>query len=136
MEAVIFIGLQASGKSSFYKAQFFTTHLRINLDMLRTRHRERRLLETCLAIQQRFVVDNTNPIREERAIYIAAARAAGFGVVGYYFQSRLAECLQRNEMRPDALRVPAKAIVGTSRRMQVPTPDEGFDLLYYVLLEP
>ena len=61
MEALIFVGLQASGKSTFYKERFFTTHLRINLDMLRTRHRERLLIGACLEAKQPFVVDNTNP---------------------------------------------------------------------------
>ena len=41
MEAIVFIGLQASGKSSFYKERFFSTHVRISLDLLRTRNRER-----------------------------------------------------------------------------------------------
>jgi len=36
MEAVIFTGIQAVGKSTFYKEHFFTTHVRINLDMLKT----------------------------------------------------------------------------------------------------
>ncbi len=40
MEAVIFIGIQATGKSIFYKDRFFKTHIRINLDMLRTMNRE------------------------------------------------------------------------------------------------
>jgi len=35
-DAVIFTGIQASGKSTFYKEQFSRTHIRINLDMLRT----------------------------------------------------------------------------------------------------
>jgi predicted kinase len=41
MEAVIFVGIQASGKSTFYCQRFFATHMRISLDMLRTRRRER-----------------------------------------------------------------------------------------------
>ena len=49
MEAVILIGIQASGKSSFYKERFFDTHVRINLDMLKTKHRQRVLLDACLA---------------------------------------------------------------------------------------
>src|SRR4051794_23667880 len=73
MEAVLFVGLQASGKSTFYRERFFTTHLRINLDMLRTRHREKRLLEVCLETQLRFVVDNTNPTRADRRRYIEPA---------------------------------------------------------------
>jgi len=60
MEAVILIGIQASGKSSFYKERFFDTHVRINLDMLKTKHRQRVLLDACLAGKQPFVVDNTN----------------------------------------------------------------------------
>jgi hypothetical protein len=44
VEAVIFVGLQGAGKSSFYRERFFDTHLRLSLDMLRTRHRERLLV--------------------------------------------------------------------------------------------
>ena len=66
MEAVIFVGLQGAGKSTFYKERFFATHLRINLDMLKTRHRERRLLQLCVETRQPFVVDNTNVLTTER----------------------------------------------------------------------
>ncbi|HMA33465.1 MAG TPA: AAA family ATPase, partial [Chloroflexia bacterium] len=96
MEAVIFIGIQASGKSSFYQDRFFNTHVRINLDMLKTRHREDLLLRACLAMQQPFVVDNTNPTVAARAGYLLAARTAGFRVAGYYFESRVADCIRRN----------------------------------------
>ncbi|MFK5976608.1 MAG: hypothetical protein QM493_08880 [Sulfurovum sp.] len=40
MCGVIFIGLQASGKSTFFLENFYKTHIRINFDMLKTRHRE------------------------------------------------------------------------------------------------
>lgn len=76
MERVLFMGLQAVGKSTFYRTQFDRTHLRINLDMLKTRYRERRLFETCLDIRQRCVIDNTNPTPEDRARYSAPARQA------------------------------------------------------------
>ena len=39
MEAVVFTGIQASGKSTFYRERFFHTHLRISLDLLKTRGR-------------------------------------------------------------------------------------------------
>ena len=74
MEAVIFIGMQATGKSSFYLARFFHSHIRINLDMLKTRHREGLLLRACLEMQQPFVVDNTNPTGEEIPLYPARPR--------------------------------------------------------------
>lgn len=34
MEGILFIGIQASGKSTFYKERFFNSHLRISLDLL------------------------------------------------------------------------------------------------------
>ena len=45
MEAVVFVGLQGSGKSSFFRERFFATHVRVSLDLLRTRNRENRILE-------------------------------------------------------------------------------------------
>ena len=136
MEAVIFVGIQAVGKSTFYKERFFATHVRISLDLLRTRHRERSLLEWCLAHDQPFVVDNTNPSVAERAVYIAPSRAAGFRVVEYYFESNVPASIRRNTARSGTARVPAAAIGGTKRRLVVPTLAEGFDALHFVRLGP
>lgn len=132
----MFVGLQASGKSTFYQQRFFRTHVRINLDMLKTRHRETLLLQACIEMQQPFVVDNTNPTLAERAKYIAAARAARFLVVGYYFQSNVGESITRNNGRDARERVPPKGIAGTAKRLMLPTLAEGFDTLYYVKLLP
>ena len=135
MEAVIFVGLQGAGKSTFYKDRFFATHVRINLDMLKTRHRERRLLQACVETRQPFVADNTNPTRAERAVYIQAARGAGFRVAGYYFQSRVEDCQRRNEQRPAGQQVPLRGLLGTAGRMELPSTEEGFDELHYVRID-
>ncbi len=136
MEAVILVGLQAAGKSTFYQQCFFNTHIRINLDMLKTRHRERLLLHACIEMQQSFVVDNTNPTIQARAVYIGAARMAGFRIAGYYFLADVAECRRRNEQRTGKARVPPQAISATRNQMQVPVYDEGFDMLYAVQIDP
>lgn len=135
MEAVIFVGIQATGKSSFYREYFFDTHVRINLDMLKTRHRERLLVRACIEAKQPFVVDNTNPSVEERARYIESARSAGFHVTGYYFSSSVREALARNARRTGKARVPEKGIFGTRKRLQVPNLEEGFNELCYVWID-
>lgn len=132
MEALIFIGIQASGKTSFYRQHFFETHLRLSLDVLKTRHRERLLLEACLAAKQRFVVDNTNVLRAERAEYITRARAGGFRVLGYFFEPQVAQALAWNEQRSGKAVVPVKGVLGTLKRLERPHAAEGFDQLYRV----
>ena len=132
MQIVIFIGIQATGKSTFFKERFVDSHIRINLDMLRTRHRERILVDACIEAKQPFVVDNTNPTREDRRRYIEPAREARFEIVGYFFRSRVAEAVKRNAARPVDARIPEAGIRGTASRLQLPSCDEGFDGLHFV----
>jgi len=47
MEAIILIGIQASGKSSFYRQHFVDSHVHVILDALRSRREEIRLLRAC-----------------------------------------------------------------------------------------
>jgi predicted kinase len=132
VECIIFTGLPASGKSTFYKERFFNTHVRINLDMLRTRRREAILLKACIEAKQPFVVDNTNTTAEGRAYYIDMARAAHFQIAGYYVESSLAESIARNSTREGKARVPNAAIAGFARRLEKPSYAEGYDRLYQV----
>ena len=132
MEAIIFMGIQGSGKSTFYRDRFFNTHIRINLDMLKTRHREQILLQACLEAKQSFVVDNTNPTGEERRRYIAPAKEKGFRVIGYYFPPQLEECKQRNSQRPPEQIVPLIGLLATYKKLTLPSCQEGFDALYSV----
>ena len=130
MQAVIFCGIQGSGKSTFYLQRFFDTHVRISLDMLRTRHREWLLLTACIEAKQPFVVDNTNPTVAERARYIRPAKDAGFRVLGYFFESEVSDALARNAQREGKRRVHPAGVYGTRKRLQVPSRAEGFDEIY------
>ena len=132
MEMILFIGIQAVGKSEFYKQNFYDTHIRINLDMLKTRHREKLLIEACFAAKQPFVVDNTNPTAADRSKYISLAKASGFRVEGYYFQSSINDALACNELRAKIKPVPKTAILATHKKLELPKFSEGFDALHYV----
>ena len=135
MEAVIFVGIQGSGKSTFFKEKFADTHIRINLDMLRTKHREKLFLETCFEAKQQFVVDKINLTREEREGLISAAKSYGFRVVGYYLQTDLTKALERNGRREGKARIPDKGLLGSVKRLQIPEYAEGFDELFYVSID-
>lgn len=132
MEGIIFIGIQASGKSTFFKEKFFNSHVRISLDVLNTRNKERQLLNKCLELQQRVVIDNTNPTQEDRAKYILKFKEYKYKVIGFYFKSRIEESLRRNSLRVKKEKIPDKGILATYKRMELPNMNEGFNELYYV----
>lgn len=133
-EAVIFIGIQACGKTTYYH-RFLESYQHINLDELHTRNKERLLLEKCIDEGLSFVADNTNPTRYDREKYILAAKKAGFKVVGYYFRSSIGESIERNAARSGRTNVPKTAIMHTHAILELPSYDEGFDELYYVRIE-
>jgi predicted kinase len=136
MEAVVLCGVQGSGKTSLYVERFVDTHVRVSLDVLRTRPREQALVRLCLDSGQRFVVDNTNATPADRARYVQPARAAGFRTIAYLVEVDVADALARNAQRPDGRRVHAAGLVGTGRRLQRPTPEEGFDELWHATAAP
>ncbi len=129
--AYIMMGIQGSGKSTFC-AKYLSDVIRINLDTLHTRNKESLLIVDCQIKGVDYVVDNTNPTREDRARYILPAKNAGYHVVGYFMQSRLQECIRRNDLREGKARIPSKAIAMTSNKLEMPSRSEGFDELYFV----
>ena len=131
---ILFTGLQASGKSTFC-LQRFPDLVHVNLDTLHTRNRERLLMEDCFAYGKSFVVDNTNPTRADRMRYIPAAKEHGYRVIGYYFQSSISACKERNSLREGKARLPVSALAATHRILELPAPDEGYDELYYVRID-
>lgn len=135
MEAVIFCGIQATGKTTFFKERFFRTHAYISLDQLNTRNKESKFIETCINTAHPFVIDNTNPTPEDRKRYIDIARANKFRVIGYYFQSKVADALARNDQRTGKEKIPEVGILSAYNRLVLPSLKEGFDELYYVTME-
>lgn len=135
MEFIIFIGLPGCGKSSFYKERFFNTHMRVSLDMLRTRNREARLMEFCFTTKFPLVIDNTNVKAADRKQYIELAQLHGYKITGYYFKTDVKACLERNNLREGKAKVPASGFYSKLKQLQQPSFEEGFDQLYHVSLE-
>jgi predicted kinase len=138
MELVIFIGLQGAGKSSFYRARFAETHALVSKDRLRNNRRpgrrQRQLLEEALQAGQSVVVDNTNPTIFDRAELIELGRRYAATIIGYYFESRLEDCLARNRLRVGTERVPDVALHSVAGKLERPNHAEGFDHLFHVRL--
>jgi predicted kinase len=129
MEAVILCGLQGSGKTTLYRDRFIETHVRVSMDLLRTRAREAAFLTLCLETRQRFVVDNTNPTVADRARYVTPAREAGFKVVAYLVDVDHAIASARNAARERV--VPASGLRDVARRFVQPAPEERIDELWH-----
>jgi predicted kinase len=136
MELIIFIGLQASGKSTFYRSHFADTHDHISKDLLgnnkKPARRQHQLIEDALRAGHSVVVDNTNPTRAERAELIALGKTFGATIIGYFFEVEVKRSLQWNAAREGKARVPDIAIFATRKRLARPDYAEGYDQLFLV----
>jgi predicted kinase len=136
MDLVIFIGLQASGKSTFFRNYFASTHELVSKDCFRNNknpsRRQAQLIEGALKEGRSLVVDNTNPRIEDRAAIIQLGRLYNAEIIGYYFKSQVKYCLERNQQRAGKARIPDVGIYATRKKLVKPNYAEGFDKLFYV----
>jgi predicted kinase len=136
MEIVILIGLQASGKSTFFRTCLAATYEYISKDQMRNNkhpgRRQAQLIEEALQKGHSVVIDNTNPTVEVREPLIGLGRMYGAEITGYYFKSQVRQCLERNRLREGMARVPDVAIYTTAKKLVPPSYKEGFDKLFYV----
>jgi predicted kinase len=137
-ELVVFVGLQASGKSAFFRERFAATHEHVSKDLFRNNkdpnRRQAQLIEAALRAGSSVVVDNTNPTVEDRRALIELGRRFGARIVGHYFDSTVRQCTERNRLRAGKARVPDVAIYATAKKLVPPSYSEGFDRLFRVRL--
>ncbi len=136
MELIILIGLQASGKSTFYRTHFADTHEHISKDLLRAsknkNKKQAELIERAFQEQRSVVVDNTNATIQDRLTLIDLGRRYDAMIIGYYFQPDVLSSRKRNIQRTGKAQVPDIAIFVTANKFTSPSYAEGFDKLYYV----
>jgi predicted kinase len=134
-EAIIFVGLQGSGKTTYFNDRFAATHAYVSRDALQTAAREAAFLRECLGSGRSFVVDNTNATRAVRAPYIREAKAAGFHVLCYFFDTPVRMAIGRNNHRKDKKPVPVPAILRTAKHLEAPSVEEGIDEIRTITAE-
>ena len=131
MELIIFTGVQASGKSTYYHTHLAATHVHVSKDLMTNVSnrdlRQRQMINNALAAGHSVVVDNTNPTPAVRAPLIAVGRQHGARVVAYFFECVVKDAIARNHTREGKARVPDVAIYVTSKKLIRPTIEEGFD---------
>ena len=131
-EIIIFTGIPASGKTTFYEQNFAATHTHISLDILHTRNQENKMLEEVFASGKSCVIDNTNVSVADRKKYIDIAQKHNYKIIGYYFRSSIDECRIRNDQRQGKKQVPLIALLNKAAHLEHLSMQEGFDELYYV----
>ncbi|MEW9550424.1 AAA family ATPase [Nonomuraea sp. NPDC050783] len=139
LEVAVLVGLQASGKSAFYRRHLAATHVHVSKDLWpNARHRQRRqlrLIAEALVEGRSVAVDNTNPSPEEWSPLIVAAREHAARVVAYWFPPDLAASLERNAARSGRARVPEVGVRATYRRLRRPRRADGFDVVRVVTFD-
>jgi len=131
--AVILCGIQGAGKSTFFYYFLSGGYARVNLDTLRTRGKEQRLLDELIAARRSLAVDNTNPTKADRLRYIPSLKAAGYRIIGCYFEPDKTFSLAHNAIREGRDRVPDIAIHATAAKLEPLEYGEGFDEIYSII---
>lgn len=131
MEVIILIGLQASGKSTFFRAKFKDSHTIISNDLLK-RNGEWDLINSCLETNKDMVIDNTNYSIEKRKAYIDKVKPHHYKIIGYYFKMNFARSIKWNKEREKSKIIPYKGIYMIYKKMEIPTLSEGYDELYSI----
>jgi predicted kinase len=138
-ELIVFVGLQAAGKSTYYHTHFAATHVHVSKDLMpHARDREtkqRAQIEKALSEGRSVVVDNTSPTAALRAPLIDIGRRYGARVMACFFDVPPRTAIARNASREGRARVPNVAIFTTLKKLAPPTVEEGFDEVR-VIAEP
>lgn len=100
------------------------------MDLLNTRNKEGKLLQYCFETQSKIVIDNTNVNKHSRKKYIELAQHNKYEIIGYYFESNIQKCLERNKNRKDSIN--EIGIKSKYKELEKPLFEEGFNKIFSV----
>jgi len=139
-ELVIFVGLPASGKSTFARRHLVPAgYVHVNQDTLKTKEKCFKAANEAVQAGKSVIVDNTNPEPATRQTYIEMAKAKGIPVRCFHFQTPEELTHHLNLFREKVQgvpHVPGVAYNMCKKKMVEPTAAEGFAEIIKVAFVP
>ena len=131
---VIMVGAPASGKSYYSLGLESKGFVRINKDTMKTDKVAEKAFNAAFKEGRNIVIDNTNPTKETRAKWIAAAKKASYSVtiVWMNFPMAIVEFLDNYRIyknKNQDTHVPAVAMRVYYKKLEAPTQDECDNLV-------
>ncbi|MET9511872.1 ATP-binding protein [Streptomyces flavidovirens] len=137
LDVAVLVGLQASGKSTFYEQHLSGRYTLVSKDLFprgarNKQQRQMRLLQEALTAGRPVAIDNTNPSPQEWGPLIALGHAHGATATAYWFPPDVTGSLRRNAARQGRDRVPDVGVFATLKRLRKPSLADGFDTVLEV----
>ncbi|MFE9674336.1 AAA family ATPase [Streptomyces sp. NPDC006259] len=140
IDVAVLVGLQASGKSTFYARCLADRYALVSKDLFPRGARNKQQRQMTWVAEQltagrSVAVDNTNPSPQEWSPLVELAHARGATATAYWFPPDVAGSLRRNAAREGRDRVPDIGVLATLKRLRKPSPADGFDEVREVRLD-
>lgn len=128
-EIILMVGYPGSGKSTIAEHMKQYGYFIVDGDTYKTDASRLKIGTDELVKGKSVVFDATNLTREKRAIYVDLAKKSRLPVRCIFVAVPLEKALERNMLRPEGKRVPRVAYYKMQKTFEVPSEDEGFDLI-------
>lgn len=139
-EIVLFVGLPASGKSTFARRHFVPHgYVHVNQDTLKTKEKCFKAASEAVAAGKSVVIDNTNPEPATRAMYMGLAKEKNLPIRCFHFQTpeELTHHLNLYREKVHGVpHVPGVAYNICKKKMVEPSVVEGFGEIIKVPFVP